>query len=524
MAPEESKTASGRAGSVSRRTVLTNAAWATPVIVTSIATPSLAASGTVGEIFWNSGSGSVQVGTSFSFIGHIRLTSGTMPDAVELSAIGANASALPPTVPVTETGLFLFDVTMPAVGTLKVTVSVPGEPGIIPSAELVVVTEGVSNFATAVAAGGGFCLALSKNGTLYGWGENFEGQLGNGSTAYNVPTPVRANTNAKFSQIAAGSVMSIGLDTEGNVHTWGWGTPVPTQVTHGTTFSQVDASSFYMALDRDGQAWAWGGNNGSGELGIGVVAADTAAGAPNRPTVPTRVNTSVRFVRIVAGTRAAAALTAAGDVYVWGTNGDGNIGLGSTLQVSVPTRLSLPQPIAHIQALAQGMVAIGVDGTVYCWGSSIGSSKTPWNYTFGKLAGIAQLATTSESITLLKGDGSAVALGSPYGGVFANASNSSSFSTPTAVLTGHTVRQVSGSRTFLYYSKSPSQQENRGGMVGDTYAYGAHYVGLDASGAILTWGANRTGQRGNGVAERDTFSSASVAANSIPFRFTLPDA
>jgi len=134
-----------------------------------------------------------------------------------------------------------------------------------------------------VAEGQDFGAALLGDGTVYTWGSDGHGQLGDGQTGpitRLIPDRVPGLTGVK--QIAAGYHHVLALKTDGTVWAWGFngfrelgdGTttdrPTPFQIP-GLTGIQAVSASFYdsMALGTDGSVWAWG-HNGFGELGDGT--------------------------------------------------------------------------------------------------------------------------------------------------------------------------------------------------------------------------------------------------------------
>jgi alpha-tubulin suppressor-like RCC1 family protein len=129
--------------------------------------------------------------------------------------------------------------------------------------------------------------ALLSNGAYYNWGYNAAGQLGNGSTA-NSDEPVEVNLPAKVRQVFQGGSgatngQTIAILANGSV--WAWGNnkkgqlgdasrtssdvPVAVSVPAGVTFVKVDSGGYSCyAIDNSGRLWAWGGNE-NGQLGTG---------------------------------------------------------------------------------------------------------------------------------------------------------------------------------------------------------------------------------------------------------------
>ena len=161
------------------------------------------------------------------------------------------------------------------------------------------------NGVIAVAAGGEQSLALKSDGTVWAWGRNDVGQLGDGTTAER-HTPVQVHTLNGVTAIAAGQAHNLALKSDGTVWAWGGndagqlgdGTtttprPSPVQVHNLNGVTCVDAGDNHsLARKSDGTVWAWGGN-GDGQLGDGnptsfrpsPVQVHNLSGSPRSPAV-----------------------------------------------------------------------------------------------------------------------------------------------------------------------------------------------------------------------------------------------
>src|SRR5206468_1644563 len=186
---------------------------------------------------------------------------------------------------------------------------------------------------TAIAAGSYHGLALKEDGTVWAWGDNGYGQLGDGTTVASSSIPVRVKVLSGVTAIAAGSTFSLALVSDGTV--WGWGqnqngqlaqaaihsTTTPVRVGDVGGVSAIAAGEFHtLALMQDGTVWAWGGNS-TGALG------DDATRGQNTPApAPVRGLAGVRA--IAAGGVFSAALKADGTVWAWGDNAHGQLGDG----------------------------------------------------------------------------------------------------------------------------------------------------------------------------------------------------
>jgi alpha-tubulin suppressor-like RCC1 family protein len=149
----------------------------------------------------------------------------------------------------------------------------------------------------AVSAGDGFAVALTAAGDLLAWGQNYYGQLGNGSTdsdPHALPTPVPLPSGTTVAQVSAGRTHVVALTSTGRVLTWGglWGaTPTEISLPPGTVVRSVmGGGTFSMALTATGTVLAWGGN-ANGELGDGTTVSRTSSAGPVRLAAGTPVTT-----------------------------------------------------------------------------------------------------------------------------------------------------------------------------------------------------------------------------------------
>jgi alpha-tubulin suppressor-like RCC1 family protein len=226
-------------------------------------------------------------------------------------------------------------------------------------------------------AEGDYVLALDSSGRVWSWGANYYGQLGNGTTS-NLnganPTPVPVPGLTGITQIAAGAHSSFALRSDGTV--WAWGDNSDGELGDGTTVNHsspeqiraltgvtkifAGASTDY-AIRADGTVLAWGSNN-QGMLGIG-----TATGISTTP-VPVPGLTGV--TQITSSTYATLALSGQnGAVWGWGPNYHGELGDGTTTAHYTP-ELTGQSGVAQISAGALETAAISFTGAVYVWGEN----------------------------------------------------------------------------------------------------------------------------------------------------------
>jgi alpha-tubulin suppressor-like RCC1 family protein len=198
----------------------------------------------------------------------------------------------------------------------------------------------------AIAAGDDHVLALVNAGTVWAWGGNGYGELGNGSTPPNksaVPVQVSGLSNVKA--LAASTNLSVALTEDGSVWTWGYNnagqmgtgtaivqSKVPVKVTGLSGITAIAAGLWYvLALKSDGTVWSWG-YNAYGEL---------ADGTFEERNTPRQVSTLSGIVGISAGEFHALALDDQGAVWSWGVNSDGELGSG----VQDNTRRRVPEKV-----------------------------------------------------------------------------------------------------------------------------------------------------------------------------------
>jgi alpha-tubulin suppressor-like RCC1 family protein len=224
----------------------------------------------------------------------------------------------------------------------------------------------------AVSGGVFHSMAIKQDGTLWGWGDNEYGQLGDGTQTYKlVPTQVGISTN--WNKISAGQQYTMAIKTDGTL--WGWGSNnytlgdgtaflriVPTQIGTDTNWSEVSAGSYKtLAIKTDGTLWAWGSNDNS-ELFGNIVA--------NFITVPTQIGTDTNWSKIDMGDRHLLALKTNGTLWSWGIDYYGEIGIGLSTPtvVKFPTQIGIGNNWISISAGVNQSLATKTDGTLWAWG------------------------------------------------------------------------------------------------------------------------------------------------------------
>lgn len=234
---------------------------------------------------------------------------------------------------------------------------------------------------TQVKGGSGFACALVSDGSVKCWGNNFYGQLGEGTTVTSL-APVEVTGIATATEVVTGTDFGCALLEDSTVSCWGYnlhgqlgngvsGTPagpsVPGPVTGLTGVTAIDAGGQNVcALLADGTASCWG-RNLNGSLGSG----SSAATLPNSPA-PVAVQGVANIAQIDVGSTASCALLASGSVNCWGAGAtNGTLGNGVNADSLVPVEVSGITTAVQISTNGQHACALLSNGSASCWGRNV---------------------------------------------------------------------------------------------------------------------------------------------------------
>lgn len=201
------------------------------------------------------------------------------------------------------------------------------EPSIGPILTAQIGAPGFHTHWISIGAGSFYSCALRQDGSAFCWGQNTFGQLGNGSQSPS-STPVPVSGGLTFTQMAVGDIHACGIDPGGVLYCWG--------------------------------------ANGSGQLGAGL--------PTGLSTAPAAVAGSLRFLTISAGLRTTCGISTGGNSYCWGMNqfgelGNGVVGVASTVPAEVVNSDAL-----RFQVLRTGFQAScgsTAEFALHCWGSNL---------------------------------------------------------------------------------------------------------------------------------------------------------
>lgn len=226
-----------------------------------------------------------------------------------------------------------------------------------------------------VAGGGAHSLALKNDSTIWAWGNNQYGQLGIGSYGNSISIPVEVAGLTDIIAISAGSEHSLALKSDGTV--WAWGRNcygqlgdssllnrnLPTQVTSLSGIIAIDAGFFHsLVLKNDSSIFSWGENY------YGCLGDSTNSSKP----YPVQVKNLTGISSISAGYLYSLALKNDGTVWAWGTNDSYQLGdpVCSCLSRNIPGKVTSLTNISSITSGGSHSIAIRNDKTLWTWGNN----------------------------------------------------------------------------------------------------------------------------------------------------------
>jgi alpha-tubulin suppressor-like RCC1 family protein len=359
-------------------------------------------------------------------------------------------------------------------------------------------------------------IALKSDGSVWTWGANFNGELGDGETddvnntetfvsTYNSALPLDVlgpsgvGNLAEITAIMGGEMHNLALKSDGTVWAWGYnkynqlgdGTITnrvyPVQVSLLTNIIALGSRAYHsLAIKADGTVWAWGTNR-CGELGNGV------ADSNSDNYVPNQVQDVSDPIMVTAGYEFSIALLQDHTLVAWGKNNGGQLGDGTTTERNLPVPVVGIGNVAWVSAGWGQVVAVKSDGTVWTWGSNswggtysgcgllgdgIDCMTEPYRTTPGQVTGLpagvkAYRAWGADTHTaVLMADGTVWAFGSNQAGQL-------------------------GIGSFTTQSLVPVQVQGLGDVVVLT-ARDFHNQAILTDGSVWSWGSGLSGELGDG--------------------------
>lgn len=226
-----------------------------------------------------------------------------------------------------------------------------------------------------VSAGEKYSLVLLADGSVWGWGNNSDNQLGTDAPSGVAPAPIGGLQN--ICAVDAGLSHTVALDATGNV--WWWGSnngfdasyrftrgddfymssPEPMTIPELTQIVMISAGDHHdLALDERGTVWAWG-RNGYGQLGDGTT---------NAASTPVQVKGLDDVVTVAAGATHSLAVKRDGTVWGWGNNRAKQLGPELPDEILIPSQIEKVENIVQVSGGYGHSVALAKDNRVWVWG------------------------------------------------------------------------------------------------------------------------------------------------------------
>jgi len=240
--------------------------------------------------------------------------------------------------------------------------------------DIPIVTQiGLGSIWIAMAAGANHSAAIKSDGTLWAWGSDEYGQLGDGGTNTAMLSPKQVGIETTWAKIYASEYNTYAIKQDGTL--WGFGrnnvgqvgdgttTPknMPVQIGAATNWSQISSGRYFaVGIQTDGSLWAWG-DNFYGQLGDGTYIGKT---------IPTKIGAGTDWKIIACGAEHTVAQLTNGNVYAWGNGQNGALGNNNDASQNSPVSVN----ITNVQSISCGSLhslVIKNDNKLWAWGTNV---------------------------------------------------------------------------------------------------------------------------------------------------------
>jgi alpha-tubulin suppressor-like RCC1 family protein len=263
-----------------------------------------------------------------------------------------------------------------------------------------------------IATGNSFVIALKTDGTMWGWGQNNGYQMGNASCCSDRRSPAQIGTATDWKMVEASDTgTGIAIKTNGTI--WGWGSnssgiignslvssrQFPTQLNPDTDWATMSVGvGHILALKTNGTLWSWGGG-GYGENG------DMLPPTYFRDS-PVQIGTDT-WSFIATGYRSSYGIKPDGTLWAWGLNDKGQLGDGTTVNRMQPVQIGTDTDWASVAGGLQHAVGLKTNGALWTWGLNYygqlgnGTTTDSLNRLLVTVPGCSLNTTSFEQNTLL---------------------------------------------------------------------------------------------------------------------------
>jgi len=347
---------------------------------------------------------------------------------------------------------------------------------------------GLNDDIVAISAGDRHNCVLTDSGAVRCWGQNYQGQLGDGTTN-NSKSPVDViGLESGVTEVVAGKDHTCALTEEGSVKCWGhngWGQLGNNSVTNssrptdvvGLDDSIISISSkrdFTCALTETQAVKCWG-DNYRGYLGDGTTV--------NRIMPVDVIGLDSGVTAISAGRAHICAIIEEGVVKCWGSNGSGELGNGSNSSSSIPIAVSGLDGVISVSAGGGHTCALLASGYVQCWGWNSSGQLGVIRDTVNSSLPADVLGMASESVAISAGNDHACAV-TALGRV--------------KCWGGNFYGQL-GANVTTWMSGTPTDVNSLNDDVATISAGNGYNCALTNAGGIKCWGGNSSGELGDGT-------------------------
>ncbi|MFE8701775.1 stalk domain-containing protein [Cytobacillus sp. FJAT-54145] len=235
-----------------------------------------------------------------------------------------------------------------------------------------------------VSTGNYFAVLLKKNGTLWGVGSNYFGELGDGTSKNSRLSPKQIGDSNQWDKVFAKYHRAGAIKKDGSL--WVWGLNEAGELGDGTKTNRLKpvkigkndwaevsfGFSHTGAVKKDGTLWTWG-FNGFGQLGIGNVKQQNI-------TTPTQIGKERNWQSVSASGNYTIALKKDGTLWAWGVNQFGQMGNGLEEWNKVynkPIQIGKDSNWAKIATRGSNAYALKKDGTLWMWGGEFNGNLVP---------------------------------------------------------------------------------------------------------------------------------------------------